>query len=320
MNHLMLLGYFIALMVGVAASVTIQHFYKTYKHSFLRFLLRYIIFLNLALLIYLISTYLHLNSTAAQFKDPNSAFYAVLYILAIGVWVGCIHSFIQLVFRLKGGNDPRKINRIFQVGLILVGFLCVIGVTTYVHTGSNQWNMGIYLGLMLVAMLVFFSGMISLMLYRDPDENIGRRKSIRIYGWLHLAAYILFFSPPFLQGTLKICILSGALISVNLIPQIWLRYFFLRYTIQFSAHEMSPPLDVVTQKYLISHREREIMELIMEGKSNQEIEKTLFISYNTVKNHIYNIYQKLGVKSRSQMIHFVLEALKLEKGSDETSS
>ncbi len=36
----------------------------------------------------------------------------------------------------------------------------------------------------------------------------------------------------------------------------------------------------------------------------------LFISYNTIKNHIYNLYQKLGVKSRGQMINFVLEARK----------
>ena len=41
---------------------------------------------------------------------------------------------------------------------------------------------------------------------------------------------------------------------------------------------------------------------------NKEIEDLLFISYNTVKNHIYNIYQKLGVNSRGQMIHSVLQA------------
>lgn len=69
-------------------------------------------------------------------------------------------------------------------------------------------------------------------------------------------------------------------------------------------------LDVILQNYSISNREREIMDLILKGKSNKEIEDMLFISYNTVKNHIYNLYQKLGVKSRGQMIHFVLQARK----------
>jgi DNA-binding CsgD family transcriptional regulator len=52
------------------------------------------------------------------------------------------------------------------------------------------------------------------------------------------------------------------------------------------------------------------MELILQGKSNKEIEDVLFISYNTVKNHIYNLYQKLGVKSRGQLINFILESRK----------
>ena len=79
---------------------------------------------------------------------------------------------------------------------------------------------------------------------------------------------------------------------------------------KFSLDEDLPFLDVMLQNYSISNREREIMELILQGKSNKEIEDILFISYNTVKNHIYNLYQKLGVKSRGQMIHFVLESRK----------
>jgi two-component system response regulator DegU len=36
--------------------------------------------------------------------------------------------------------------------------------------------------------------------------------------------------------------------------------------------------------------------------SNREIEKELFISLSTVKNHVYNIFQKLGVKNRYELI------------------
>ena len=45
-----------------------------------------------------------------------------------------------------------------------------------------------------------------------------------------------------------------------------------------------------------------------EGLSNKEMEDVLSISYHTVKNHIYNIFQKLGVKSRGQLIHRILQA------------
>ena len=61
-------------------------------------------------------------------------------------------------------------------------------------------------------------------------------------------------------------------------------------------------LENIFVKYGISKREQEIIRLLLQGKSNVEIEKELFISVHTVKNHIYNIYQKLHVKNRFQIL------------------
>jgi LuxR family transcriptional regulator of spore coat protein len=58
----------------------------------------------------------------------------------------------------------------------------------------------------------------------------------------------------------------------------------------------------------VTDREREVMELIVQGRSNKEIEGELFISFSTVKNHAYSLYRKLGVKSRAQLIHLVMVA------------
>jgi DNA-binding CsgD family transcriptional regulator len=55
-------------------------------------------------------------------------------------------------------------------------------------------------------------------------------------------------------------------------------------------------------KYDISQREKEIVLLLLKGKSNKEIEDALFIAMGTVKNHVYSIYQKMGVKNRAQLI------------------
>jgi DNA-binding CsgD family transcriptional regulator len=52
----------------------------------------------------------------------------------------------------------------------------------------------------------------------------------------------------------------------------------------------------------LSEREREILALIADGHSNQEISRTLFISIPTVKTHISNLYQKLDVNSRTKAI------------------
>jgi len=50
----------------------------------------------------------------------------------------------------------------------------------------------------------------------------------------------------------------------------------------------------------LTSREHEIFALLTKGLSNAEIAVQLGVSTNTVKNHLYNIYRKLGVSTRSQ--------------------
>lgn len=55
----------------------------------------------------------------------------------------------------------------------------------------------------------------------------------------------------------------------------------------------------------LSSREKQILLSIKEGLSNQEIADRFFITLSTSKTHIYRLYKKLGVKSRSQAINFL---------------
>ena len=64
-------------------------------------------------------------------------------------------------------------------------------------------------------------------------------------------------------------------------------------------------MDHYCDQYHITAREKEIIRIVLKGKSNHDIEDELFISMGTVKNHIYRIFRKLGVKNRGQLIaHF----------------
>jgi DNA-binding CsgD family transcriptional regulator len=62
-------------------------------------------------------------------------------------------------------------------------------------------------------------------------------------------------------------------------------------------------------RFDISKREEEIVRLILAGKSNRDIEKELYISPHTVKNHVYHIYKKLGINSRFHLIHMIRNGL-----------
>ncbi|MCM3746916.1 helix-turn-helix domain-containing protein [Paenibacillus pasadenensis] len=61
-------------------------------------------------------------------------------------------------------------------------------------------------------------------------------------------------------------------------------------------------------KFLLTHREREVFELLVQDKTTRDIAGQLFISEKTVRNHISNVMQKLNVKGRSQA---VVELIKL---------
>ncbi|MFV1885460.1 MAG: response regulator transcription factor [Balneola sp.] len=62
----------------------------------------------------------------------------------------------------------------------------------------------------------------------------------------------------------------------------------------------------------ISERELEVLELVAEGLSNQEIAGKLFVSINTVKTHLSNLYEKLEVNRRTQAVEKA-KSLKLIK-------
>ena len=57
----------------------------------------------------------------------------------------------------------------------------------------------------------------------------------------------------------------------------------------------------------ISEREAEVLKLVADGLSNEEITEKLFISKNTVKNHVASIIAKLSVKDRTQVAVFALK-------------
>ena len=65
------------------------------------------------------------------------------------------------------------------------------------------------------------------------------------------------------------------------------------FSIEFVNRHLPTPL---------SEREFEILNLLKEGKTNKEISEAVFLSVNTIKTHLKNIYDKLEVNSRTQVI------------------
>jgi DNA-binding NarL/FixJ family response regulator len=70
---------------------------------------------------------------------------------------------------------------------------------------------------------------------------------------------------------------------------------------------MAPLVDAATNDVQLSVRETEVLDLICRGMSNLEIADQLFVSVNSVKTYVRQIYQKVGVTRRAQAVAWGLE-------------
>lgn len=65
-----------------------------------------------------------------------------------------------------------------------------------------------------------------------------------------------------------------------------------------------------SESALLTHREKEILNKLRIGASNIEIARSLFISENTVKTHLYNLFKKIAVKNRTQAVSWANDNLR----------
>jgi ligand-binding sensor domain-containing protein/DNA-binding CsgD family transcriptional regulator len=105
--------------------------------------------------------------------------------------------------------------------------------------------------------------------------------------------------PPFWRTTwFAVLVLLFVVSGVATVVRMWMK-------LRSAFMVVGDRADSVIDSYGLTAREQEILRLILQGASNKDIERKLFISASTVRNHIYNIYQKLGVRSRLELINLI---------------
>jgi len=101
--------------------------------------------------------------------------------------------------------------------------------------------------------------------------------------------------------------------------EIWLD----SHTTAAVMRQFASPLDAasggstskVRERSPLSTREREIVALVAQGYKNKEMAEKMFISEQTVKNHLHNIFDKLGVSDRLELaLYAIHKGLHLQQG------
>jgi DNA-binding NarL/FixJ family response regulator len=100
--------------------------------------------------------------------------------------------------------------------------------------------------------------------------------------------------------------LLGRCISAVHSGQIWASSADLQQV--FGELEKTTPLRCVNAQgdVLLTNREQEIVPFVAQGLTNKEISSELGLSEHTVKNHLFRIYEKLGISSRVELILYAV--------------
>lgn len=93
------------------------------------------------------------------------------------------------------------------------------------------------------------------------------------------------------------CVASG---------QIWARSEQLGFVLD--AFVETAPMHILSARgdELLTPREKDVVELVADGFGNREVAQRLGLSAHTVKNYLFNIFDKLGISSRAELIMYVL--------------
>ena len=213
------------------------------------------------------------------------------------------HALPRFLLAAFGGAPRKVIYRLLDVVTAIVAVLSAVRVATG-WTGPLAVA-ALPNGILRIVLFAVVGGALALTLAfqsRLPDRSLYKAVIAQagalalLFPLVVLEDLGLFAAPgfPFLAGQMLI-----AATSVGSILHAGRSLMRPKYVVD------EAPSAYFTEHFGISGRELEIVTCVLEGLSNHAIAERLFISPRTVEKHLYNIYQKAGIKNRLQLFNLL---------------
>jgi len=292
MRHLYFFYFFITIIFGsIVLSIAVVLYAKT-KERLIRQYLGFYAAFTLVVFCNTSASYISANLPAI---NPT--------LLGVLAYIGEISMYVLMftipVLMHALCDVPRASFRNAVVGGIALLTFFGFNVFEYVISVPGIKRIGPYIGETIFLAVILYTVLIGFRhLRRLPDGD--RKQAARKYLLLHA----LFF-----PGIFSDMAISRDVIPLEFFPilyccmgAVFTHHFLTRYFHPMPAAEHMTPSEDIFAKHNISPREQEIVNLVLQGCSNQKIAEALFISLHTVKSHLRNIYQKFEVSSRYELI------------------
>ena len=304
MIHLILLDYALTVVMGTASAAYVLQARKSLKYDYLRPLYAYTVIFLVSMFGGQILEYVYLNILGGSFRDvPPGILMTWTSFLSV-VKIALLYAVGRSIYAMKGlrAKGPFLLGFILIAALNLLPFAGFLLFRVFRLAFMPSPILGVIVGAVTDLLAVGFLAW----LWSVKTSRLGRR-SFSVFGLSFLVWYAIQFAVQrAFNPSIAYYVNSALLLPVSAIPFVWIKYCLLKEIGLPQLEEKANLSDQLVRDYNISPREWEIIDLLVRGKSNKEIEALLFISHSTVKNHIYNICQKMNVNSRLQLVSSII--------------
>jgi DNA-binding CsgD family transcriptional regulator len=308
MDHMLVFSFLVIVLVGTWSAFVTRQLYRARGVPLLRHLFNYIVCFNAMVFGYLVAKYAFTNLLG---EDPTK--YPDSLLAATAVPIFAVHASVawtalRLAWALRRRPLTPLVGRLFAAGVALFGVSYGIGITLVMKNSEWHWLLSTHFAIGSAMTVITIAVFIGLIAGRHGCLEENQKKSVRRLGWYLLAGHLVLAGSIALPNSAHLIVAAAVMLWLNCVPLIWLRGGFRLYH-QASTQEEGEAIAALVKDRGITQREREVMELIVQGKSNKEIEEQLCISFSTVKNHAYSLYRKLDVNSRAQLIYLAMTSV-----------
>lgn len=303
----------ISIIAGLFSVFAVHQMNQKYRLPYLSIYFYFLIFLNI-FGIYSIAGARIIREVLGTLEIPVASIEHISLVftyLGIPFLILAMFMFIRLCTEIVRKNLPAAFNLVYFSLHFLLFLAYGIILVMISRFGENRFDLIkriILIAYSSLAGITFLLSLAFLFFHQRRFPDIKERRSIQTFGLMYLIIMVtlatlinLAHLSPWLQVFFLFFLLASHLIPI----------FFLNINIETYYIEPVVVIDFKQSvqdfavKYGISGREKEIIELICMGKSNQDISDCLFISLQTVKDHIHRIYLKTDVKNRVQLANLI---------------
>ncbi|MEN8153296.1 MAG: helix-turn-helix transcriptional regulator [Acidobacteriota bacterium] len=313
MGHLAIGIFISSLVLGMFAIYTSFIEKKRYRTALSKYIFYFLIVTNLAITINLFYNYFLVNlmgnldfHLAKSFELLYRFLASILLIFVFGVFISLFRNLNGEIFSKKYKYTLLSIwvilMTIFSIKINSMFFYKTIPVPVLINVAID------YMGMLIVTFEV-----IRTIIKSGGNPNQVRRKIIKgfSYGFFVIILILLSMIPLSIYANIPNEILtfisSWILILFNLIPLLYLKKVLKKYYYDLIPEDIFPRgLPELLEAGRISETESRIIGLICDGLTNKEISDKLFLSLQTIKDHNYRIFKKLGVSNRVQLTKLFL--------------